>query len=198
MAVWEVTDGDVVKLVSAIRGRVVRYLRRLGKWVDVGDEDADAADGDADLLLELDAAAVQGRTALGERAGERDVRVGRGSQSEPFVKRPLCADVDGFSLHAAVWVAARDRERLEKLCRYAGATGDRGVAAAAASGWAGGLLAEEALAGRHEPRGAHAAGADGTAVCAGAAAEEAPGDLPRRAGTGGFATAAGGAAGGGR
>jgi hypothetical protein len=43
--------------------------------------------------------------------------VGRGSRSEQFVKRPLFADVDGFSLHAAVWGAARDRERLEKLCR---------------------------------------------------------------------------------
>lgn len=38
----------------------------------------------------------------------------------PFVKAPLCADVDGFSLHAGVWVAPRDRERLERLCRYAG------------------------------------------------------------------------------
>jgi hypothetical protein len=28
--------------------------------------------------------------------------------------------VDGFSLHAAVRVAGRDRARLEHLCRYAG------------------------------------------------------------------------------
>ncbi len=85
----EVTDRDVAKLVAAIRARVRRYLRRLGKWADAGDEDGTS--GDADLLLELGAAAVQGRTALGERAGERDVRVGRGSRSEPFVKRPVCA-----------------------------------------------------------------------------------------------------------
>jgi hypothetical protein len=32
--------------------------------------------------------------------------------------RPLCADIDGFSLHAAVRVEARDRKRLEQLCRY--------------------------------------------------------------------------------
>ena len=49
-----------------------------------------------------------------------DARVGRGTRSEPFVKGPLCADVDGFSLHAAVRVEARDRKRLEHLCRYAG------------------------------------------------------------------------------
>ena len=32
----------------------------------------------------------------------------------------MCAESGGFSLHAGAWVAARDRERLEKLCRYAG------------------------------------------------------------------------------
>ena len=39
---------------------------------------------------------------------------------EPFVKGPLCADVDGFSLHAPVRVEGRDRDRLEHLCRHAG------------------------------------------------------------------------------
>jgi len=30
----------------------------------------------------------------------------------------LCADIDGFSLHAAVRCAADDRQALEQLCRY--------------------------------------------------------------------------------
>ena len=30
----------------------------------------------------------------------------------------LCADIDGFSLHAAVRCAADDRPALEQLCRY--------------------------------------------------------------------------------
>ena len=30
----------------------------------------------------------------------------------------LCADVQGFSLHAAVPCAADDRQALEQLCRY--------------------------------------------------------------------------------
>jgi hypothetical protein len=33
-------------------------------------------------------------------------------------KQSLCADIDGFSLHAAVRVAANDRKRLEELCCY--------------------------------------------------------------------------------
>ena len=38
----------------------------------------------------------------------------RGDQA----RQPLCADIDGFSLHAAVRVQAHDRKRLEQLCRY--------------------------------------------------------------------------------
>jgi len=37
----------------------------------------------------------------------------------PQAKSSLCAELDGFSLHANTCVAPRDRERLEALCRYA-------------------------------------------------------------------------------
>ena len=37
---------------------------------------------------------------------------------ESSARQPLCADIDGFSLHAAVRVQAHDRKRLEQLCRY--------------------------------------------------------------------------------
>ena len=37
---------------------------------------------------------------------------------ETTARQPLCADIDGFSLHAAVRVEAHDRKRLEQLCRY--------------------------------------------------------------------------------
>jgi Putative transposase len=33
------------------------------------------------------------------------------------VQQPLCADIDEFSLHAAMQVEAHDRKRLEQLCR---------------------------------------------------------------------------------
>jgi hypothetical protein len=80
--------------------------------------DGDAGAGD-ELLPGLAAAAVEGRAALGERAGQRDGRIGRDGRWAPLVKGPLCAEVDGFSLHAGAWVSARDREKLQKLCRYA-------------------------------------------------------------------------------
>ena len=116
------TDADVAKIVTRIRARVVRKLRRMGKLPDAdeAEELADLPGGEEQLLMDLSSAAVQGRAALGERPGAADVRVGRGRRADPFVKAALCADSDGFSLHAAVRVRAGDRKRLEHLCRYAG------------------------------------------------------------------------------
>jgi len=37
---------------------------------------------------------------------------------EATARQPLCAEIDGFSLHAAVRVEAHDRKRLEQLCRH--------------------------------------------------------------------------------
>jgi hypothetical protein len=59
------------------------------------------------VLPGLTAAAVEGRAALGERAGQRDGRVGRDGRWEPLVKGPLCAELEGFSLHAGAWLQAR-------------------------------------------------------------------------------------------
>ena len=118
----DLADADVLRLVRRVRDRVVKALRRQGKWWD----DADATSGDAESgdeqqqLLLLAAGAVVGRSVLGEHAGTADVRVDRGTRNEPFVKGPLCADHDGFSLHAGVRVPAGDRRGLEHLARYAG------------------------------------------------------------------------------
>ena len=37
---------------------------------------------------------------------------------EKDFKQSLCADIDGFSLHAAVRCAADDRQALVQLCLY--------------------------------------------------------------------------------
>ena len=70
-------------------------------------------------LAGLASAAVQGRVALGPRAGARVERLGSNSDA-PRVEslRPLQARCDGFDLHGAVAVAGEDRDRLEQLCRY--------------------------------------------------------------------------------
>ena len=113
-----ITDEDVEHLVRQIRSRMLRYLRKTGKLTDHDAGDVDAHD--ASLFDTLRAASIAGRTALGPRAGRSDPRIGQGSaESSDFARGRLCANLDGFSLHAAVRVDGCNSERLERLCRYA-------------------------------------------------------------------------------
>ncbi len=62
---------------------------------------------------------VQGRVALGPRAGARVRRLGLEPDAEIATSRgPRQAHLEGFDLHADVWVSANDRAGLERLCRY--------------------------------------------------------------------------------
>ena len=66
----------------------------------------------------LQVASIQGRVAQGPQAGARLARLAEsGPTASKAARVSLCAEVDGFSLHAGVWVRAHDRERLEHLCR---------------------------------------------------------------------------------
>ena len=72
------------------------------------------------LLAALFGASVRGRIATGRRAGQRVTRLGDHIDVEGLVvpKGPRCASVAGISVHANVGIPARDRARLERLCRY--------------------------------------------------------------------------------
>jgi hypothetical protein len=68
---------------------------------------------DASLIDTLRAAAILGKAALGPRAGRDDPRVGQGTQVPAgFTRGKLCANLGGFSLHAAVRIAECRRDRL--------------------------------------------------------------------------------------
>ena len=73
---------------------------------------------EARTLRPLQAAACTYRIAFGPRAGQKVLTVQGVMPRETDFKQTLCADVDGFSLHAAVRCGADDRETLEQLCRY--------------------------------------------------------------------------------
>ena len=62
---------------------------------------------------------MQGRVALGPRAGARSLALGRDPEAEWVTSGgPRHAHVEGFDLHANVAVRGEDRERREQLCRY--------------------------------------------------------------------------------
>ena len=72
------------------------------------------ADGeDARALPPLQAAAVTRRIAFGPRAGQKVLTLRAAMPREGVAREPLCADIDGFSLHAVARVEAHDRKRLE-------------------------------------------------------------------------------------
>jgi hypothetical protein len=114
------SDAEVAGAVATIRRRVQRLLVRHG--LEPGDE----ATGPADPLAEESAvlagivgASVQGRVALGQRAGARVRRLGDARDTEAVTSRGRRqAHLEGFDLHANVWVSANDRAGLERLCRY--------------------------------------------------------------------------------
>jgi hypothetical protein len=57
--------------------------------------------------------------ALGHRAGARVRRLGDARDIPSMTSRgPRHAHLDGFDLHANVWVSAHDRAGRERLCRY--------------------------------------------------------------------------------
>lgn len=116
-----VTDVDVAKLVFTIRSRVLRLCRRRGLMGEEGELDAGAPEETQGLLPFLCAASIQGRSALGSEHGVRIERYGIPQTEVPgraVVIKELCAELGGFSLHAAVRIEAGESSRLEHLCRY--------------------------------------------------------------------------------
>ncbi len=114
------TDDEVGIVLARIAGRVQRLLRRRG--FDASDADLSQSDPvveESPALAGITSAAIQGRIALGPRAGARVWRVGDDPDA-PWVlsTAPRHAHLAGFDLHANVAVPAADRTRLEQLCRY--------------------------------------------------------------------------------
>jgi len=114
------SDAEVAAVLATVRQRVRRLLGRRGL------EPADDATGPADRLADespvlagIVGASVQGRVALGARAGARVRRLGDERDTPAVTSRgPRQAHLEGFDLHANVWVSANDRAGVERLCRY--------------------------------------------------------------------------------
>ena len=109
-------------LLRTVIARLMKMLTRRGvlvqemgqAWLAEPDTDGE----EARTLWPLQAAAITYRIAFGPRAGQKVLTLRGAMPREDRTRQPLCADIDGFSLHAAVRVEAHDRKRLEQLCRY--------------------------------------------------------------------------------
>jgi hypothetical protein len=114
------SDAEVAAALAMIRHRVQRLLVRRG--LEPGDDATGPADRLADespVLAGIVGASVQGRVALGSRAGARVRRLGAERDTATVTSRgPRQAHLAGFDLHANVWVSAHDRAGVERLSRY--------------------------------------------------------------------------------
>ena len=112
---------DVAEVLATVEPRVARLLDR--RSIGDGDDSAGEADAwtdEAPVLAGLAAASVQGRVALGRQRGARIRRLGAPpDEVKPRALGRCHARSNGFDLHAGLVVPAGQRERLERVCRYA-------------------------------------------------------------------------------
>jgi hypothetical protein len=116
------TDDDVGDVIERAVREIGKALQKHGHPLGHGD---DHVAGDAPLPFDSPTlgacygASVQRRVAFGPQSGAG--RLGRVSGA-PFIDftGPRCAAYEGFTLHANTRVNGRDRDVLERLCRYVG------------------------------------------------------------------------------
>ena len=110
-------DEEVEALVQHIRALVIGQLQRRGFLCEDARLDPEAGT-DLDELGTFHAAAIQGLIPFGPHAGWRTRLRDGATPRRASTNKKLCADHEGFSLHAAVRIGAASRDRLERLCRY--------------------------------------------------------------------------------
>ena len=110
------TQAELQRLLHAIATRTTRALERQGLLSR--DEENPALDLEPDDGFEqLLGAAVHYRIATGPHAGRKALTLHTVSANPP-ASNPCIAQLSGFSLHAGTRCRARDRDSLERLCRY--------------------------------------------------------------------------------
>jgi hypothetical protein len=104
---------DLEGVLSRARWRIERMLRRAG----IRSDDEEPA-VEMETLELFQAASIQQRVAISSEA-QRVPVVGR-EEGRPLTmaKKGLCAEAEGYDLHAGVRMKAGDRTGLEILCRY--------------------------------------------------------------------------------
>ena len=118
------TDEELQGLLHKIITRLMKLLTRRGVLVEEQEggssylADAEADSDEARALRPLQAAACTYRIAFGPRAGQKVLTLQGVMPHDAVRDQELCADHQGFSLHAAVRCDADERQRLEQLCRY--------------------------------------------------------------------------------
>ncbi len=116
------SDEDIWEVLQRRIKRVMKQLVRRGILVEdqgetyLADDVADSKE--ARVLRPLQKGSCVYRIAFGPRAGQKVLTLQGALPREARGKQRLCANLQGFSLHAALRCGAGQRKTLERLCRY--------------------------------------------------------------------------------
>jgi Putative transposase len=113
----EPSPEQVADVAARTARRVIKLLERAGKSLDseLSDEEVDDFVQRQPALASLYAAAARGVDLSGERAGQPTMRL---IQQDSVRNKEPHAIVGGINIHAAVAFDARDKPRMERMCRY--------------------------------------------------------------------------------
>ena len=110
------TDDEVGVVLATIYVRVCRLLRRQGFDATTADlSRPDPIAEESPMLAGISSASIQGRIALGPRAGRRVWRVGEEPTRHGCCRATRGTRTSPASISTRMWP---DRARLEQLCRY--------------------------------------------------------------------------------
>jgi hypothetical protein len=109
------TEDEIAQMVRHIQALVFGHLRRRG-YLDEAAVLVTDSEADLDELGTHHVAAIQGLIPFGPRSGQRTTLFGDPPLSPPGrVEKKLCADHQGYSLHAGIRIGGGKRNRLERL-----------------------------------------------------------------------------------
>ena len=111
---------EVENLLKTLQKRMVRHLIKRGLLSKYENDPVPDLNEEMTLFDALQGSSVLGQIGTGENQGSKVRRIGSfGFESESaFKSGPCAATLAGFSLHAATFIKAEKRDRLETLCRY--------------------------------------------------------------------------------
>jgi hypothetical protein len=115
------STGEVGEVLQQAVARIAKHLRRGGLLAAQDGADAGDPDGatEADGLSVLAESATSGRSPpAGPEWRRKSTPLSPLAASALHYDKPLCASLDGFSLHAATRAGALDKVGREALCKY--------------------------------------------------------------------------------
>jgi ribosomal protein S27E len=112
------SHSDMERIVNTISHRIAQYLEKVGLiQSDQENTYLDLPIDEDDSLLQLQAASVSYRIAVGADAGKKVFSL-QTLPAKDLENYGQLAKIAGFSLHAGVFADTHQPEKLERLCRY--------------------------------------------------------------------------------